>query len=159
MIKQEGRFIATVGSFALFKSPSKGTLGLKVQFNIKEPSETVYWDAWLTSNTQERVVENLIDTGLLETENFDDLAKGVGLSKTQEVEVVIVKESNDGKDYYKVNYVNPIGGKQIKGALAQDEAIIALKGLNLNDTIKLAAKKLNKNPSPAPGYAPSEIPF
>lgn len=156
MIKEAGRYIATVAQYGIAKSTGKGTLSLKVEFQIKEPNENVYWDAWITDNTKEKLVENLIETGLLETTDFSDLARGEGLSKTKEVEILVVGEENNGKTYFKVSYVNPIGGRQLKNSINTDEAVILLKGFGLNDQIKLAGKKLGITPGV---FKTEDIPF
>lgn len=153
MAVEPGKYLATVEDFGIGTSSKKGTPLLNVKFKLKETGNNVYWTQYLTANTMERVVQNLVETGLLATKRFSDLAEGVdgkGIATSVEVELVVINEEyeiTEGKDKgqkrvaAKVEYVNKPGGLAMKGMLAKAEAITALAGLNLDAEILAAEQK------------------
>lgn len=149
MAVEPGKYLATVEDFGIGTSSKKGTPLLNVKFKLKETGNNVYWTQYLTANTMERVVQNLVETGLLATKRFSDLAEGVdgkGLSTSVEVELVVINEnyttdSGENKVAAKVEYVNKPGGLAMKGMLAKAEAITALAGLNLDAEILASEKR------------------
>lgn len=149
---EPGKYLATVEDFGIITSPTKGTPGLNVKFKIKDSGLNVYWTQYLTANTVERITENLVETGLLKTKKFSDLAEGAqggGMCLETEVELVVINEDyeKDGemKTVAKVEYVNVPGGRGMKNTLAKADAITALAGLNIDAEILAAEQKTGVN--------------
>jgi len=166
---EPGNYVATAQDWAIGKSGNKQTPFLKVKFRLKDSGLNVYWDAWLTQNTIEKVTNDLTKTGLYQAKTFMDLADGKGgkgLSTTQEVELSVILEewtTKDGeiKSTPKVQWVNPIGGGAMKNTLAKAEAVTVLNGLNLDGAI-LAAQQKNGMPTKngaTTDFTADDIPF
>lgn len=168
---EPGKYIGTVEDYGIKKSAAKGTPGLNIKFNIKESGLSVFWEQWLTPNTVERVIDNLVECELLQTKKFSDVAEGVqgrALSTSQEVELVVINESyttesGEEKIATKVQYVNPIGGSKggMKGALDKAEAMTVLGDLNVDAQILASSTKLNieVQEKAAEEVAAGDIPF
>jgi len=163
MAMEPGKYIAKIDSYKIDTKGQKNTPCLTVKFTVTETGQSVYWDAWLTEKTIDRVIKTLGDTKLLETKNFADLAKGSGLSKDQEVEIVVVNEEYNGKTYSKVDFVNVIGGGAMKSGLAEAEAISVLSGLNIDATImayeQKTGNKIEQSSPKTESFAADDIPF
>lgn len=168
MAMEPGKYIATVEDYGIGTSSEKKTPYLNVKFKIKETGMTVFWQQYLTSKTVDRLVDNLVETKLLQTKKFSDLADGVrgnGLSTLTEVEITVVNEEYDKdgeiKTSSKVQWVNTIGGGGMKNTLAKAEAITTLAGLNLDATINASQVRTGvtiEEPL-VPGAGSEEVPF
>lgn len=168
---EPGKYLANVEEFGIIKSAQKGTPGLNVKFKLKDSGQNAYWTQWLTANTMERIVENLVETGLLKTKKFSDLAEGVnggGMCLDTEVEIVIVHEpyEKDGeqKVAVKVEFVNKPGSRGMQNTLAKADAVTALAGLNLDAEILAAQQKtgvkVEEKTAPADqNFTADDIPF
>lgn len=165
---EPGKYLGTVEDYGIIKSGQKGTPGLNVKFRLKDSGLNVYWQQWITEGTKERLVETLIETELLRTKNLADLADGRssgGLCTETEVELVVINEeytteNGEVKTATKVEFVNPIGGREMKGKLAKAEAVSILGGLNLEAEVLAASTKLGKEVGAKTGQpAADDIPF
>lgn len=169
VVIEPGKYLAVVEDFGIRKSAQKGTPSLNVKFKLVESGKNVYWEQYITENTSERLIKNLVDTGLLKTKKFSDVAKGKdggALSLTEQVELTVVIEeyttdSGEQKQTNKVDWVNVPGGGSMKGALAKEEAISILDGLNLDAEILAAEQSTGKsiNTEPENTIDSSDIPF
>lgn len=162
-MSKTGTFKAKIVDYGLKKSEGKGTLGLNVKF-LTDEGVNYYWTAWLTEKTKERVLTNLVETKLLQTNDMKDFANGPksdALSMSQEVEIVVKgEEASNGKTYYNVKWVNPVGSSSMKGVIETQEALNQLEELNLNDTLAQVMAELGVNElTPKPEYTSDEIPF
>lgn len=166
-VLEPGKYVGTVEDFGVGTSSQKGTPFLNVRFKLKGTEKSGFWQQYLTANTMERVIENLVATGLLKTKKFSDLAEGKagnGMCLETEVEVVIVHEEyeKDGEQKVaaKVAFVNELGGKMMKGMLAKAEAISVLEGLNLDAEILAAEAKTGVKVDDTPkDVTGSDVPF
>ena len=164
-VVQPNNYIATVDDYSIGKSAKKETPFLKIKFRIKDTGQNVFKDFYLTPNTIDRVIENLVGCGLLKTKRFSDLATGKssgGIDLEKEVEITVVNEEyeKDGevKTTSKVEWVNPVGGSgTMKGSLDKTEATSILSGLNIDAAILASRQKFNV--TDAPEYERSDIPF
>lgn len=164
---EPGKYIATVEDYGIGQSKEKKTPSLDVKFKVKDTNQYVYWQAYLTVNTIERVTENLVECELLSSKNFNDVAKGTGINTQKEVQIVVVHEdyesNGEKKVAVKVAFVNPFGSGVMKNVLAESEAISILAGLNIDAHIAAAVQKTGKEITPSvaavPEVAPEEIPF
>lgn len=163
---EPGKYVATVEDYGIGQSKEKKTPSLKMKFKLKDTANYVFYEAYLTVNTVERVTENLVECELLSSKSFNDVIKGTGIKKEQEVEVVVVHESyesnGESKVAVKVAFVNPIA-TSMKNTLAESDAIAALAGLNLDAHIAAAVQKTGNEITPSvaavPEVAEDSIPF
>ncbi len=172
---EPGKYIGTVEDFAIRKSAEKGTPSLNVKFAVKGETKSVFWEKYITEGTVDHLADSLVESGLLNTKRFSDLSKGKdggGLKLNQEVEIVIFHEeytnsSGEVKTSVKVRYVNAIGGGEMKGAIAEDEAISTLSGLNIDAAIMQSEVRTGKKVQieeqvadvVTPGVTSDDVPF
>lgn len=120
-----GKHRAKVISHVFGRSPKKGTPGIDVNFQIlsgDSEGETIRWTGYLTGKTAERTITALRTCGWVGKDLRRLTVDGFG---SEEVEIVIGIEENreNGKSYFRVQWVNPLSNLEVL-----DDAAIA--GLN-----------------------------
>ena len=129
-------------------------------------------DLFLTDGAKPYTFDALNTMGYLFLDDdmcdVDDLS---AYDRSVEFEVVVESEFNekDGKSYEKIKFVNPLGGREIKGTIAKEEKVSHMKGLNLAGDVmglrdkygKKGAKKTEQTtkPAEAPEFTADDLPF
>lgn len=140
---EPGNYVATVANYSIgqFETGNKFPF-VSIQFKLKDHAKSVFYKQALTVKTQGFTVETLVETGLLRTKKFSDIAKGVdGGALSTDTEVSLALAYDDSGDYLNVQYINKIGGGAMKGALAASEAINVLAGAGLSLDAEILASE------------------
>jgi hypothetical protein len=165
---EPGKYIATVEDYSVGKSKEKGTPFLNFKFKIKDTGKNIYWAQYVTANTIDRLSVNLIETGLLLKNDFNQMAQGAQsgcIDLAKEVEIVVISEeytsdSGELKTATKVQYVNVVGGGSMASAVDEKEAVQLFSGLNIGASILAARQKLGAEaPAQTPTPTADDIPF
>src|ERR1700737_157979 len=108
----KGRYRAKAVDAQLGFSPNKGTEQVVVEFEIldeEHAGERITWIGYFAENTSERTIESLRICGW-KTDDVSDL-RGIG---DNEVQLVVEHEPYQGKTFARVQFVNRIGGINMK---------------------------------------------
>lgn len=136
------------------ESPEKGTRYANVRFRIiggEHDGKLVPWQAYVTANTQERVIESFMACGC--TFDDDDITNLDGIDRNEvELDVGIErwndKKTGEPKERSRVNWVNGSGG------VPEDQRLDERKKSQFAQQMKGALKTL-KRKSPASPNAPA----
>jgi hypothetical protein len=150
----KGKFRAKAKEWGLGES-STGKEQIAVSFDIlTEGAEfsTITWYGYFTEDTWQRTLESLRIMGWTGTDFEQDL---VGLD-TNEVELVVAEEEFDGKVRTKVQWVNRVGGLNIKAPLTLERT--KAFAATMRDRIKAFDATKGSRPAPKPAGRPPEPP-
>lgn len=105
---KEGTYRARAREWEFGQSKT-GTPYVAVRFELVDLGEYITWYGYLTERTQDRTMESLRHCGW----DNDDITRPTGLNEI-EVELVVERETYEGKTRAKVQWVNRIGGRALK---------------------------------------------
>lgn len=104
----KGTYKVTVTEAVLSESKN-GTPSIKLKLQL-EGGETIYHDIWLSDAAFARSIETLKEVFSFNG-NFEALQNLIGC----ECEAVIEQETFEGKERDKVKWINPVGGRVLRG--------------------------------------------
>jgi hypothetical protein len=147
---------ATCKFVTLAMSKEKGTPSVKLRFETGE-NEILYHDLWLTDSCFDRTMDVLRGVfGWFGDDVREFLDNHTALSNV-EVELAVGKEEYNGKEYWRVKFVNPVGGRP--DAVTQMDANTAREiGEKLRGRIALydQKKKQEQQAAAQGGAAPAK---
>jgi hypothetical protein len=152
----KGIFRGKARSWGLGESKS-GKEQVGVEFEILTPDaefKTLTWYGYFTEKTLDRTIESLRIMGW----TGNDLEQLSGLD-TNEVDLVVDEEEYEGKLHTKVQWVNRVGGLQIKAPLSPEKTRSFAAAMK--DRIKAidAAGGLRAKPAKSPVIPPEPPPL
>lgn len=161
---QAGTYLAKPVAGAFDNNNKNKTLGVGVQFQIKNTTEKVWWVGWLSEKAMERTCQTLALLGFDESktpklENGKATFDGSYFDPSAEVEIVIELEKYIAKDGTektrpKVQWVNQPGGSKF-GKIEPQELTSELTRINFRAEIAAARKNLGLAPKKeVKNYAP-----
>jgi hypothetical protein len=141
----EGKHPARALGYEFGITPNTGTRYIRISFEVtsgEHAGQSVTWNGWLTEKTLERTLDSLECTGW----DGASISNPVGIGSADCVIDVEHEESNDGKRFARVKWVNRPGAGKLKEDQRLDPGSVS--GLDREFRASLLERRQSR-PAPA----------
>jgi hypothetical protein len=147
MSLKPGQYKAVPSNWGFSKTPEKGTEQIFVEMLIDagESTETLTWFGYFTDKAKDRTIETIYKLGF--NGDFDGLASGhdtKALDISNQVMVTIENDTYDGKETFKIKWINAIGEQHGIKRLDKAEAMAIINKFK-GDIISKKPVSVKKN--------------
>lgn len=156
-----GHYIGRILNYGL-REGKQFTVTAVIEFEFKDTEGDSHRCAWYGSfsgEAKKHTLKALLVTGL--QKSVSDLAlgpQGGALNTQKEYSIEVKAEVYNGKTYYKIAWINPVG---LTGLLSRADAIVRMQGLNLDGEIAMLRSQMGtpqpSQPAPRPEPAQQQV--